>query len=116
MTAHKNKTEFNTKTAKQGPPSIVLDREKYRKAIAKAGLTKEEENEYLEAVWAILLQAMQLAIYIDTDGNACGKSPENSADSAESSGNVVYSGVNHLQKRFSFAVDVEDQQTSQGSR
>lgn len=57
-------------------PAIILDAVKYRTEIADLGLTTDQEREYIETVWAILLQAMQLGIRLEFEAESCGQDGE----------------------------------------
>ncbi|MBI1208204.1 MAG: hypothetical protein GC191_13075 [Azospirillum sp.] len=53
--------------------AVVLDADQYRRLLADEGLSSDQEREYIETAWAILLQAMLLGIRLEFDAESCGQ-------------------------------------------
>ena len=86
-------------------PALILDPEKYRHILADAGLTPEEEQEYLETVWAILLQAMLLGIRVEEEAENCGQLGESSAEPTARAPDAVQSKDSKCHSKFNAAAD-----------
>lgn len=54
-------------------PAVILDTDKYRALLADEALSADQERNYIESVWAILLQVMLLGIRLEFDPESCGK-------------------------------------------
>lgn len=92
---------------------VALDPGKYRGLLADEALSADQEREYIETVWAILLQAMLLGIRLEFDAKSCGQLSENPSAPPISSGNRVdWDGSNFREDFNSFAVPVR---TAEGS-
>jgi hypothetical protein len=100
--------QFNTRgetsagppSSPAGQPAILLDPEKYRSVIVDAGLSVEEEQEYLETVWAVLLQAMLLGIRLETAPQNCGKPQGPAGKRPAADGNMLNSTDSDCQSMF----------------
>lgn len=93
-------TSAGPSSSPAGQPAILLDPEKYRAYIADVGLSSEEEQEYLETVWAVLLQAMLLGIRLESAPQNCGKPQEITAKPPAADGNMLNSTDSDCQSMF----------------
>lgn len=101
--------------------SIRLNTEKYRAEIAELDLSADEEREYIETVWTILLQAMLLGIRLEfeAEGNeaeSCGQEPRTRAQLPISGADGVKSEDRNFKSNFENAVRQADAATAEGRR
>lgn len=104
--------------AQSAPPAgagVVLDPEKYRARIAELELSAEQEREYIETVWAILLQAMLLGIRLEFEPESCGQLPETPPPPPISGGNAVDLKDRNIQSNFSDAAGQTDAVAEEGA-
>lgn len=102
-------------------PAIRLDTEKYRTEIAELGLSADEEREYIETVWTILLQAMLLGIRLEfeAEGNeaeSCGQEPRTRSPLPIPEADGVELENRNFKSNFENAVRQADAATAEGSR
>lgn len=97
-------------------PAVILDTDKYRAEIADLGLTADQEREYIETVWAILLQAMQLGIRIEMAAKSCGQDVETRTLPTIPGAGGIKSGDTDFHSNFETAVRQIDAATVEGSR
>ncbi|SDG50870.1 hypothetical protein [Thalassobaculum litoreum] len=102
-------------------PAIRLDTEKYRAETAELGLSADEEREYIETVWTILLQAMLLGIRLEfeAEGNeaeSCGQEPRTRSSLPIPEADGVESEDRNFKSNFENAVRQADAETAEGSR
>lgn len=86
-------------------PALILDPEKYRHILEGAGLSPEEEDEYLETVWAILLQAMLLGIRLEEEAESCGQLGESAAAPPAAGADALQSKDSKCHSNFNEAAD-----------
>ncbi|NQW09356.1 MAG: hypothetical protein HQ481_05660 [Alphaproteobacteria bacterium] len=108
---HKQDGRHDTETISSEPkPAIILDAGKYRSEIAELGLTADQEREYIEVVWAILLQAMQLGIRLEFEPKSCGQDAGTPSPPPIPYGDAVDLKDREFQSNFSDAVGQGDVQ------
>ena len=73
------------------PLAVEMDFEKYASHIAEFDLTEEQQREFLETLWAILISFVDLGFGISPVQEVCGKLLENSSNSALTAPNEVHS-------------------------
>lgn len=65
-----------------GPLSLSVDVEKYAHHLENSGMSEEEKRLFLETLWAILIQFVDLGFGIHPVQDSCGKPQENASNPA----------------------------------
>ena len=99
-------------TSKASNPAIILDAEKYRSAVVELDLSADQEREYIETVWAMLLQAMRLGIRLEferdgSEAESCGQDAETPSPRPIPGDHGVGLKDKEFQLRFSDAATVK---------
>ncbi|WP_420722469.1 hypothetical protein [Hwanghaeella sp. LZ110] len=108
MTAHKNKTEFNTKTAKQGPPAtgggaMEFDPAEFYHFLGETDWPDDKKAEYITLIWTIVCEFVALGFDVhpvQQARNACGKQPETRTESAFSDDDLLDCSYSDLIGKF----------------
>ncbi|MEW8026305.1 MAG: hypothetical protein AB2806_01000 [Candidatus Thiodiazotropha sp.] len=61
-----NKTNRNPPAKEGALPPLMLDPEQYREHLEEFGLSREQENELLEALWHILYTFVEIGFGLDS--------------------------------------------------
>lgn len=97
--------------------AVILDTDKYRPLLSDEDLTPDQEREYIETVWAMLLQAMLLGIRIEIDGDQiCGQLNDISLSEPIGGSDRVESKDSEFKTDFKGVAVANDVVTAEGSR
>ena len=90
-------------------PAITVDYERYAHFLEDADLTEDQKREFLQALWSIIVNFVDLGFGVHPLQQACGKLDDNGPKTPTSGQDAVQSKEHSITRKFDESADAKRQ-------